>query len=89
MVHNIQESKDKILKVLAKRKIKHQFSDFDSGCCMIDIWKGDKFYVVQIEHDSIGVSLIVPNTIDLSTIPDNRFYDLEKFTERFNEILEE
>lgn len=52
---------------------------------MIDIWTGDKFYVIQIEHESIGVSFV--DGSDFSTIPDERFFDPGKVSEKLSEIL--
>jgi hypothetical protein len=88
MSHNIQESKKYILHALAAKKIMHQWHDFDSGCCMIDIWKGDSFYVIQIENDSIGFSLVGQDD-GFTTIPDDCFYSFEKFSKKFNEILKD
>lgn len=85
MDHDIQEWKKYIITSLNNEKIKHQVNDFPSGCCMIDIWKGDKFYVIQIEPGSIGVSLV--DGMDLSTIPDERYDDFREFSRKFAEIL--
>jgi hypothetical protein len=86
MKHNIQGSKKHIIDLLAKLKIKHEYHDFASGCCMIDIWKADKFYVVQVEHDSIGISSETEPS--LCTVPDERYYDFDEFSKKLNKILE-
>jgi hypothetical protein len=72
---------------MAKQQLKHQYFAFDSGYCMIDIWKGNKYYTIQRDPNSIGVSLINHNIPDFSSIPDVRFHDFNKFTERLTEIL--
>jgi hypothetical protein len=85
MNYKIQEAKRHMLNTLAERKIKHQVNDFPSGCSMIDIWIADRFYVIQIEHESIGISLV--DGSDFSTIPDERFFDLNEFSAKLTEIL--
>jgi hypothetical protein len=72
MNYKIQEAKRHMLNTLAERKIKHQVNDFPSGCSMIDIWIADRFYV---------------DGSDFSTIPDERFFDLNKFSAKLTEIL--
>lgn len=83
----MQEVKRDILAALSTKGIKFEVHDFSSGCSMIDVWKESDFYIIQVEPDSIGMSLIkVP---DFSTIPDERFYDAKKFLEKLNNLLNE
>lgn len=81
----MKDAKNLILEILSSEDIEFEINDFPSGCCMIDIWVGEQFYVIQIEPESIGISLV--EGPDFSTIPDERFYDFLNFSKRLNEIL--
>lgn len=54
---------------LMSYSIRHEIHRFDSGCVMVDIWKGHEFYCLQIEENKVGLSLVTKD-IDFSTIPD-------------------
>jgi len=54
---------------------------------MIDIWLGDKFYVIQIGNGMIGLSLITAENISFDTRPDESFIDIVQFKNRFNSIF--
>ena len=41
---------------LRRFDIRHEVHNFPSGYKMIDIWKNDKFYCVQLEPTRIGIS---------------------------------
>ncbi|MFT3935794.1 MAG: hypothetical protein QM726_19355 [Chitinophagaceae bacterium] len=71
---------------LTTQNIKHQIHRFDSGCVMIDIWKGRKFYCVQFEKDKLGLSLVT-ELIDFSTIPDKWYTNFGEFKEDLEQIL--
>ena len=76
-----------ITKILSDEKIKFELDTFPSGCSMIDIWFNDLFFVIQIENESIGISLITDEEPGFDTIPDERFYDFDKFKEMFEKIF--
>lgn len=44
---------------------------------MIDIWRGESFFVIQIDNRSIGFSEVEGS--DFSTLPDMRFNELDIF----------
>ena len=53
---------------------------------MVDIWKEDKFYCLQLEGYKVGLSLVTED-IDLSTIPDKWYTNLVEFKTDFEAIL--
>lgn len=81
---------DKVLEYVSSRLgeegLKHEIHQFDSGAVMIDIWKEDLFYVVQIEDKTIGLSLVTKDT-GFDTIPDKSYNDIEKFSLDFEKIF--
>lgn len=82
---------DEVLEYIASRlkkeKLRHEIHKFDSGAVMVDIWKNDLFYVVQLEDNRIGLSLVIADT-GFDTIPDKSYDTLEKFSIDFEEIFE-
>ena len=82
--------KDKVLEYVSNRlkqeELRHEIHTFDSGAVMIDIWKDDEFYVVQIEGILVGLSLVTEDT-GFSVVPDQSFVDFEKFREEFEKIF--
>ena len=71
---------------LGQEKIRHEIHKFDSGPVMIDIWKDDLFYVVQIEDKKIGLSLVTEDT-DFDAIPDRSYDGVKEFSIDFEKIL--
>ena len=53
---------------------------------MLDVRKAEALYVIQIEHDSIGLSIF--DGFDFTTVPDERFYDLASFLQQLSKIFE-
>ena len=87
MNYNQDDVKEYILKALIKEGIKHEIHDFESGVSIIDVWHGNKFYVIQLEIEWIGLSLVDDENPGFDTIPDERFFEFEPFEKRFNEVL--
>ncbi|MDF2454395.1 MAG: hypothetical protein K0R51_388 [Cytophagaceae bacterium] len=87
MSYSIEKSRSYILNFIQENNLKHEVHDFPSKCVMIDIWVNDKFYVVQLEHESLGLSEIISDEMDFSTVPDKRFYDFVEFKEQFNQLV--
>lgn len=87
MNYNTKNVKEHILTTLNKEEIKHEVHNFESGSSMIDIWLNNKFYVIQLESESIGFSLIDDENPGFDTIPDERFFEFEKFIKRFESVL--
>jgi hypothetical protein len=71
---------------LTSYNIRHEIHSFDSGCIMVDIWKGHEFYCLQFEEYKVGLSL-VKKDIDFSTIPDKWYTNLVEFRTDFEMIL--
>ena len=49
---------------------------------MVDIWKDDLFYVIQLERELIGLSLIKNNNA-FDTTPDKTYRDKTDFLKDF------
>jgi len=67
--------------------LKHEIHRFDSGAIMVDIWIKDNFHVIQIDSESIGLSLVTKNTTPFDIIPDHSFSDEHEFKREFAKIL--
>ena len=88
MVWNITKKReDTSWKYWPNKGIKFEVHDFDSGAAMIDIWIGAKFYVIQLEPESIGMSVIDKENLGFDTIPDSRYFSFEDFQRDFLELL--
>jgi hypothetical protein len=68
-------------------KTRHEVHLFDSGTVMIDIWLRNDFYVIQIDGETIGLSLIDKNAPPFDLIPDRIFKERDKFIATFEEIF--
>lgn len=72
---------------LQKKNIRHEVQMFESGSVMVDVWIEDKFYVIQINGNSIGLSLNTEETLPFDIIPDQEFYDPDSFKDEFRKIF--
>ena len=72
---------------LTTLNIRHEIHRFDSGCVMIDIWQGNKFYCLQFEEEKVGFS-VVTKDIDFSTIPDKWCTNLVELNTELKSILQ-
>ena len=77
---------EKIASRLSQANLKHEIHQFDSGCVMVDIWKDELFYVIQIEPEMIGLSLVDDNT-GFDTVPDKAYKDWDDFKTDFEKIF--
>lgn len=77
---------DFAVNTLVAKKVKHEIHSFPSGCCMVDIWLDQKFYVVQFENSRIGLSLVEHDS-SFDNIPDYVFMDAEAFCSHFKKLL--
>jgi hypothetical protein len=75
-----------IIAQIKKQQLRYEVHTFPSGAVMVDIWIGDKFYVIQLEKDLIGLSLVNDNP-GFDTIPDETFKNILHFKARFEKIL--
>jgi hypothetical protein len=66
---------------------KYELHTFNSGALMVDIWAEERFYVLHIEQDVIGISLITEETIGFDNIPDCIFRDTESVKKEFEKIF--
>ena len=83
---------EKVLEYISSRLrdegLRHEINKFDSGAVMVDIWKDDLFYVVQIEDKRIGLSLINDDNPGFDTIPDKSYDTMDKFIIDFERIFQ-
>jgi hypothetical protein len=78
-MENIQTLFYYTIDLLKPMSIKHDYTNFDSGAIMLDIWHENKFYVIQFVDDYIGFSEVNDDNIGFDTIPDEKFYDEIKY----------
>lgn len=71
---------------LKEKEFRHEIHKFDSGAVMIDIWKDDLFYVVQIDEERTGLSLVDEDS-GFDPAPDKSYTDFEKFRIDFEKIV--
>jgi hypothetical protein len=76
-----------ILETIKKLNVKHEVNFFDSGAVMVDIWHDNNLYVVQIDGDTIGLSLVTEDTTPFDIIPDQSFQDEISFKRAFEDIF--
>ena len=77
-----------IINKLDLAKVKYEIHNFDSGAIMVDIFINDKFYVIQIYGEEIGLSLNTEETRWFDIIPDKSFKDPNEFMAAFEKIFE-
>lgn len=82
----MKEIPDRIVNLLREKDLRYEIHKFDSGCFMIDIWKDDLVYVIQIEPEIIGISLIDEN-VGFDTRPDKSFRDWDDFKIEFEKTF--
>ena len=70
-----------------KAGVKQKVEQFPSGAIMIDIWIANRFFVVQIDGDAIGLSEVTEDTSIFDTIPDKSFNNPEIFMTAFENIF--
>ena len=87
MIFNSEEAYNKLITELDQRAIRYLIHEFDSGAKMIDIWYKDFFYVVQVEPDFVGLSLIDEIGNEFSTTPDTKFFTIEDFLFELRKIF--
>ena len=76
-----------IIKRLDIAKVKYEVHNFDSGAVMVDVFINDKFYVIQIYCDEIGLSIITEDTMPFDIIPDKSYKSVNEFNIDFEKIF--
>jgi|GEM_PF-1723584 len=76
-----------IIDTLKEYNVKHEVHSFDSGAIMVDIWIDNNFYVIQIDGETIGLSLITKETTPFDIIPDLTFREETLFKNAFDNIF--
>jgi RNAse (barnase) inhibitor barstar len=76
-----------IIEKVERLNLRHEVHRFDSGAIMVDIWIDRKFYVIQIDEESIGLSLNTQDTLLFDIIPDHLFSEENQFKKEFAKIL--
>lgn len=66
---------------------KYEVTDFPSGAVMIDIWVGGRFFVIQIDGHTIGLSEVTDETGPFDIIPDQAFTNASAFQAAFLRML--
>lgn len=76
-----------IINKLNIENVKYDVHQFDSGAVMVDIYIKDKFYVIQIFENEIGLSLNTEDTGWFDVFPNRSFKDKLEFQKAFEEIF--
>jgi hypothetical protein len=71
---------------LTSQNIKHEVHRFASGCAMIDIWVGSKFYCLQFVEYKVGISRVTEDTA-FDSNPDKWFTNQIEFKTQLEKIL--
>ena len=72
---------------IEQAKAQYEVHSFNSGAVMIDIFIDDRFYVIQINGDEIGLSQNTEDTIPFDTRPDRSFRDVAAFKREFEKVF--
>lgn len=88
MIFNPLEVYKSLINERELRSIRYLVHEFSSGIKMIDIWHEELFYVVQIQHDFVGMSLIDNDNPGFDTNPDVKFFDAKGFVTKLRDIFE-
>jgi hypothetical protein len=83
----MKEILPEIINRLENEKVKYEVHSFPSGAIMVDIFTDDKFYVIQIDKDEIGLSLNTEETGLFDIIPDKSFKRSDEFKIEFEKIF--
>jgi hypothetical protein len=86
-MENKQELLQYTIKLLKSMSVKHEYTSFDSGAVMLDIWHNNKFYVIQFD-DFIGVSEVNEETVGFDTIPNEKYFSEIEYKNKLKSILE-
>lgn len=87
-MENIQKPFQYTIEFLKSMAIRHEYTNFDSGAIILDIWYKNKFYVIQFDIDGyIGFSEVNDDNISFDTIPDEIFYDEIKYKNKLETIF--
>jgi RNAse (barnase) inhibitor barstar len=77
-----------IIDRIEKSKARYEVHSFDSGAVMVDIYIEEKFYVIQIDGDKIGLSLNTEETGLFDILPDKVFEEAGEFKTEFEKIFD-
>jgi hypothetical protein len=88
-MENLQKLFQYTIELLKEMSIRHEYTSFESGAIMLDIWYNNKFYVIQFDTgDYIGFSELNDDNIGFDTSPDEKFYDENKYKNKLKGIFE-
>lgn len=76
-----------IVEKLAQFNTKYEIHSFASGALMVDLWVDSNFYVIQIDGDVIGLSLVTDESMPFDRAADQSFKDEISFKEVFERIF--
>lgn len=87
-MENIQNLFQYTIELLKGMSIRHEYTNFESGAIMLDVWHNNKFYVIQFDaEDFVGFSEVNDDNIGFDTTPDEKFYDEIEYKNKLNSIL--
>ncbi len=80
------DQKQQILSLINKHNLRYELHEFPSKAYMIDIWKENQMYVLQINQESYGLS-IVSEDPDFTSIPDQTYTDFDDFRKALESLI--
>ncbi len=72
---------------LEEEQLRHEVHHFPSGAIMVDIWIGSRFYVLQLDDATLGLSEVTDDSAWFDVIPDRNFKQQTDFTSAFEALL--
>jgi hypothetical protein len=88
--YNKSELLELIKTSISDRELEHEIALFTSGCFMIDAWIKNDMISIQLENDSVGLSIMKEGEmVAFTSIPDERFKDNVLFIKRLEQLLDQ
>ncbi|CAM1367694.1 conserved hypothetical protein [Tenacibaculum litopenaei] len=85
-MYNNEDIYKYVIKFVKLKKLKHQLHEFPSKAVIIDIWKGDFFYTINIEKEKVGLSIIGEEP-EFSSIADKYYVNLNDFKNDLDKLI--
>lgn len=85
-MEKVQKERSKIVTILEKYSAKYKIHQL-SSIILIDIWHNEKFYVIQLEKSTFGLSEINVSNPGFDTIPDEKFKNFQELENKLSVIL--
>ena len=78
----VEQVKEQVISILINANVKYDIENFDSGALMIDVEVEDRFYCLELTKNYMGISEIIGEDSEFSSIPDHSYKNLGEFLEK-------